>query len=326
MEKSERLILLLFFLVMSGIFWGLYMLLGGSPSREPEIPAQLDTDLEFLVDDDDSPREVRRPSGLSSPQLPSSVSAREGIDRDQGRALSSLSSGASSKRPQFHSILKKYRRRAKPLPLPRKQAKLRSRLLSKGFKSQEYIEMKVLALDRKPADQAIREAASLSQKGEASQALALLGHQLRATDASNLMIRGELIQAIISIALDRGYPDTALNYQQQLVAIQDRVNSIKRSTILMDNPMARQRLEREQDIISKWKSHPEALKGGIKYLRENKGLSPEVWNAVQASSLNAGRQMNDAAAEKSARNSFKNLRSRVSENWANPKSGDPSRD
>jgi len=328
MEKSERLVLLLFFLAMAGIFWVLYLLLGGDSHKEPEVPVALDSDLEFLVDDEDDSDRDNEPSRLRS-QAPKSVSAQEGLDREPGRSFSSLGSSgasASSRKPGFHSILKKYRRKAKRLPLPRRQAKLRSRLRSKGFRNQEYIEMKVLALDRKTADEAIRQAAKIGQDGDAGKALALLGRELETTNPENLQVRGKLIQAIIAIAMERGYPDTVLNYQQQLIAIQDRINAIKRSTILMDNPLAQKRLERERELISKWQANPEAFKNGVESMRENRGFSPETWQALQANSLNAGRQMGDPTAEAAARTSFKDLRSRVSKNWANPKSGDPTRE
>jgi hypothetical protein len=325
--KSDRVIWITFFLILAVVLFLLFLVFGKKPegpSIDPTSTPDFSELGDFEEDDISRPRQYQRRINIQGSARSTIKDDPEDEPETRRRTARSLATGAGSTKrskrsKQFDSILAKYTSRSGPLPLNVKQDKLRKRLAEKGFKSNEYIEMRVMSLDRKPAEEAIRTAAKLVLADRDGEALELLKEQLANTDPQNLVVRGLLVQTILGFALDRGYPDTAMNFTRQLTAIKSRVNEIKMGTILMNSPIGRENLESERDAINKWQGNPEALTGGIEYLRDNNGYPPEVWRMIKGAGVNTSRQFSDPNARKVVPSAFKDLEDRVSRNWAKPK-------
>jgi|GEM_PF-1652600 len=328
--KSDRVIWMSFFLILAVLLFVLFMLFGKKP-QGPSVDPTASPDFSELGDFEDE--DYSRPRQYQGRIQSESHQGTQLDDPDQeedrfessspsySSGFSSPGSGAKSEKrsKKFHSILAEYTDRRTRPPLSVRQDKLRKRLAEKGFKNPEYIEMRVMALNRKSAEEAIRTAAKLIQQDRDEEAMRLLKEELENTDPRNLVVRGLLIQSILGFAMDRGYPDTAMNYVKQLTAIRSRVNEIKMSTVLMNNPLARENLETERNTINQWQSNSEGFDKAIAYMREHKGFSPEIWRMVKGAGLNASRQFSDPKASREIPSAFRDLEDRVSRNWANPK-------
>jgi len=324
--KTDRYVWIAFFLFLSITLFLLFLVFGKKP--EGSMDPTTNPDFEDLVFDDGSDPELRprrrqyqgriQTESAQGKTLP--VDEPEEIPEEPTQRTRRFSGAASSKRSEkFHSILSKYSRKARVIPVGEKQGKLRKRLAEKGFVNQDYIDMRVQELDRESADRALKRAAALYKQGRIDEVLSLLKEELFQTDPKNLVIRALLVQSIAGIALEQGYPDTFVNFQRQLLAIRSRINEIKMSTILMDNPVAREKLQQERESIDQLRENPQYLHMAMDYMRENKGFSKDVWMKQKGFAVQTAARSSRPNASGRIRKSFRNLEGRISKNWANPK-------
>ena len=219
----------------------------------------------------------------------------------------------------FEKRLAKYLKPIPKISLAEKQNKLRKSLQIKGFINQEYIDMRVLELDDSIAEDALERADSLYEKGDIGEAIEVLKLAYTKTDFKNYLIRGMLSQKIMQLALLGAFPDQYINYLRQNLAVQSKVNSIKMETILMQNPIARERLLEEKKSIDQFRQNPEDAANAMAGMKRNKGLSQNHWLLLKASTVNAARNSDEKNAADTMNKNFKFFQNKISDAWSNPK-------
>lgn len=326
--KSDRALWTIFFLTLSVVLFVLFLLFGQKPSGPPIDPTS-STNFGDLGELDDE--ELDRPriytgthlSGAGSYQAPST----RPIEERQEPPASSYGNihsnarreGFRKRSDKFHPSLKDgFTPRAR-LPLEKRQEKLRKQLEAKGFKNQEYIKMRLLALNDAGAEEALARAHQLAEEGRVEEALNLLKEEFENTDPANLEVRGILVQTIVGLASFRGYPDTASNYTRQLNAIRSQVNHIKMNTILINNPVAMESLRAEREALNLMQTNEEAPKEGLEYMKKNRGLPREAWVLMRGASLGMLPQFSDPKATTEIPKAFRKFEESIHKNWADPK-------
>lgn len=322
-KKSDRIIWLSFFFLMAASLMYAFLIFGPRPQHSGIDPTQNSDFQELGLEDEDvfdftqtSPLYESRISNASSQDL----ATRNGQD-DQANERSSttqIQQVFSSSDDDFEGRLLKYLKPDVEISLKQSQDDLRRSLEKKGFVNQEYIEMRVLELDDSIADEALEKADSLYEKGAIGEAIEVLKQAFANTDFKNYLVRGMLSYKIMHLALIGAYPDQYINYSRQNLAIRSKVNAIKSETILMQNPIAKERLLNEQKSIDQLRANPGQEEAAMAGLKKNKGLPQAALFQLKAASLNAVRNSKEPNASEEMNKNFKLFQSQVRDTWSNP--------
>lgn len=314
MNQPERLPVLAFIAACLGVFFVLYLILGGEDSA---IGVEVETSDELLVDDDfldeeDTPIYKQRRSTRSTPRVNNSFSS--------SFEAPSINTVETPKREikEWPKWVKRHMRKNKKLSIEQRKAILRKRLKTQGFKNQKYINLRVLDLDRRSFDSARSEAEMLIESGNIDQALKLLQEELDATQEENLLVRSEILSLKMKIAMSHGYATLANNILHQQVRLIKEINSIKKNTILVNNPNARAIMENTDKELNEYEKRKEASKNVLNGLKENNELIKVMKDSIKKSLVSYMYNNSDIPAEEIQAH-FKTFEKRIEKGWANPK-------
>ena len=316
MNQPERLPVLAFIAACVSVFFVLYLILGGEDSA---IGVKVETSDELLVDDDFLDEDYtpvykqRRPS-RSTPQVSNSFAS--------SFEASTIHTPETPKREikEWPKWVKRHMRKNKKLSLEQKKAYLRKRLKAKGFKNQQYINLRVLNLDRRSFDSSRRQAEMLIDSGNIDQALKLLQEELDGTQEENLLVRSEILSLKMKIAMSYGYATLANNILHQQVRLVREINSIKKNTILINNPNARAIMENTDKEIEEYEKRKEASKDVLNEFKDNSTLIEVMKDSIKKNLVSYMYNNSDIdipADELKAH--FKEFEKRIKSGWANPK-------
>lgn len=324
MDKSDRLTIIAVLILLLGVFYFLFLILGGGEALvvHDDIPVSVEIDDYEGIEDEDTYRSTFTLSGGNDSGVTGSsggrISASSGggfsFDDDSEKEVEREPSGRAKFHPKFMERARKGLNRT----LEFRQKKLRKRLQEKGFRSDAYIEYKLLALDKSITKPTIKKVEALVERGDTDAALAELENALARIDRRNLRARGKILATIVQLGMGYGYASAIRKHIRSLVEVQDQVNTIKRGTILMNNPLARERLENEAAMIQKWKDNPESFEYGMDHMVKNKGFSESNWGAIRAAFVkmeNSGGPLKG----KAMRDNYKLMKEHTDKHWANPK-------
>lgn len=317
MGRSERITILLFLFVCMAVFFALYYILGGEDTaftiENPPVEDYVIED-DYLEDEKlpnygrtritRSPSTVRFEGGGGSGYSSTSVTSQ---DSDRKRK--------SKQRPDW---VEKYRRKSKGLSLDQKKAKLRKRLLDKGFKNTRYIEMRVLELDTEGLDAATDEAEMLVEAGSVEAALERLEREYGNTPDENLIIRSEILSLQMMIAMKFGYATLAETYLHKHTRISREIRDIKKNTILASNPNAIAMMELQGNTLDAYDQHKDKIPSLFQWMKDNKGLSPEVLKTMRSTMVNQVYSRGEVSSTQMQSN-YKHFETFVKDGWANPK-------
>ncbi|MCO4783551.1 MAG: hypothetical protein KC646_14590 [Candidatus Cloacimonetes bacterium] len=341
--KSDRLSLILFLSVLAIIFAFLFYIFGGDSNNR--IDQVQNTYIEDdMLDEDDldedldvNRRRFRTSYDIKSGSTTSGSSSSSDSDDDTESSYSSSGSsgsygssssgssgsyGSSLAKKHHTSVFYEYYRKPKKLNPLEKAQRVRDRLRKKGFKNEEYIEMKALEATNYEAKAALKTALRYTNSDSPEKAIELLEDQLAELNPKDLKTRGKIQNALMMIYSNFGYPDKWKEVMQHNLALRQKVINIQKNTILADNPRYQDVLSEQENMMAEtMKSIGEggAADSFINHMVQNGGSPPELQNASKAALINLSSQSKGQMSIKDVNKSYKSIEQTRSKHWANPK-------
>ena len=314
MDQPERLPVIAFIIACLGVFFVLYLILGGEDSAigvKVEISDEVLTD-DDLLDEDDTPIYRPRRTVSTAPRFNSGFSSSS--EAPEPNAF------VSPKREikQWPDWIKRHMRKNKTQSLEQKKAKLRVRLKSGGFKNQAYLDLRAMDLERKSFDSARNKAERLVNAGNIELALKVLQEELDATPEKNLLVRSEIIAIQMQIAMENGYASLAEDYLHQQMKLSRKINEIKKNTILVNNPNARAMMEKTDQLLEIYDNSRDSVALLFEDLRESKGFISDLKNVTKKGIVSSMYGNGNVSADQ-MRSNFKEFETHLDKAWANPK-------
>lgn len=315
MDQPERLPVIAFIIACLGVFFVLYLILGGEDSAigvKVEISDEVLTD-DDLLDEDDTPIYRPRRTVSTTPRFNSGFSSSS--EAPEPNAF------VSPKREikQWPDWIKRHMRKNKTQSLEQKKAKLRVRLKAKGFRNQRYLDLRALDLERKGFNSALSRVERMIESGNIEQALRILQDELDSTEEKNLLVRSEIVALQMQIAMENGYSSLAEDYLHQQMRLSRQINEIKKNTILINNPNARAMMENTDRLLEIYDQSKESFPLIFNSLKENNGFLPGMKDVIKKSMVGSMYGNNNNMSADEMRSHFKEFEKRVEKGWANPK-------
>tara|TARA_B100000674_G_C37958806_1_gene970970 strand:- start:1338 stop:2294 length:957 start_codon:yes stop_codon:yes gene_type:complete len=316
MDQSERLPVLAFIAACLGLFFVLYLILGGEDSA---VGVKIESHDEFIVydellDEDDTPVYRQRRPVTSTVRTNNSFSSS--VETPQ------LDVVETNKRQikEWPDWIKRHSRKNKTQSIEQKKAKLRAQLKAKGFKNQTYLDLRALDLERKGFKSARKKAGILVESGNIDEALQTLQEELDRTPEDNLLVRSEIVALQMGIAMKYGYASLAEDYFHQQMRLTRKINEIKKNTKLINNPNARAMMENTDKTLDTYEKSKESFPLLFQSLKENNGFLPGMKDTMKRAMVGSiyGNSNSNISADQ-MRSIFKGWEKQVEKGWANPK-------
>lgn len=341
--KSDRLSLLLFLSLLALIFAFLFYIFGGDSNNR--IDQVQNTYIEDdMLDEDDLDEDLvvnrRRFRGTSNSQNNGPTNGSDSSDSDDYEdtyssnksssggysshsGSSTASSGSSRPKKYQTALFNEYYRKPKKLSREQKAQRIRDRLRKKGFKNEEYIEMKALERTNFEAKAALKKALKYTNSDNPEKAIELLEEQLNELDPRDLKNRGKIQNALMMIYSNFGYPDKWKETVQHNVALRRKVIELQKNTILADDPRYQDVLAEQEKMLGadmdKALDPDQGLNSFIDAMAKNGGTSSEFKNAAKASLMNLSSQSKGQMSINDVNGAYRNIEKTRAKHWANPK-------
>ncbi len=183
----------------------------------------------------------------------------------------------------------------KRLTLTEKQANLKTKLMERGFKNEEYINLQLKALASKEAFKALRKAQELIQKGQYEECIDILDDALSRVSSDNLIARQELLNVLLRANLLCNCLIRAEDVSKQLFQVSQKILDIKSKTILMNDPYERRIIEKDKPLVQKYLTHHSEMFAALRERHQRTGS----WNGLLPEEIKKGKAKLEEARRKS---------------------------
>lgn len=343
--KSDRLTLLLFLSILAIIFAFLFYIFGGDSNNRIDQAQNTYIEDDMLDEDyldeelNDNRRHFRGTSISQNEGSNNSDTSSSDSDESDDESYSSNNSSSSGYRSSVQSasnaatsprprnfqtdVFNEYYRKPKTISPEQKAQKVRDRLRKKGFKNEEYIEMKALEATNYEAKAALKTALKYTNANNPEKAIELLEEQLNNLNPKDLKTRGKIQNALMMIYSNFGYPDKWKETVQHNMALRRKVIEIQKNTILGDDPRYQDVLAEQEKMIgsnmTKALDEEQGLNTFIDDMVKNGGTSAEFKSAAKGSLMNLSSQSQGQMSIHDVNTSYRNIEKSRAQHWANPK-------